>query len=263
MKTELIYIHVPAQNLAKNVNFLIDNRLQPEVACQDVELDALNFSQLADVAAQLQEEGLRTALHAPYQGYKPGSGNATSLSYSHALTEKSLHLAESLQANRVIFHPGLAPGNNPRKLEAWLTNSLAFWPQYLSVAERLGAVLCIENIYAPQPDILKQLLDTIDSPYLGHVFDVGHWNMFARIPLHEWLARMAPHLKHLHLHDNRGDQDSHQAIGSGTVPFEDLFTWLATHRPDTTMTLENRKLADALLSLQQLKEFYSSPAAEV
>jgi sugar phosphate isomerase/epimerase len=261
MNPNQLYIHIPAKSLSARVAFLIEHRLQPEVACQDIELDALDFSQLEETAAQLQEQGLHATLHAPYQGYKPGSGRAANRAHSHALTEKSLQLAEILRAKRVIFHPGLAQGNDPRKQEVWLTNSLAFWPQYLGDVERIDTVLCIENIYAPQPHILKQLLDTIDSPYFGHVFDVGHWNLFATIPVLEWLEQMAPHLKHLHLHDNRGDHDSHQAIGSGTVPFTDLFDWLALNQPAATITLENHNLTDALISLQQVKDFFSPSAA--
>ncbi len=67
---------------------------------------------------------------------------------------------------------------------------------------------------------------------------------------------MAPHLKHLHLHDNHGEQDEHLPIGQGYVPFSTLFKWLKTTQAPATMTLENHSLPDTERSLQAIQRYF-------
>ncbi len=256
MNSSHLYIHLPANLLPARMPFLLNRKLQPEVACQEVALENLDFELLGDCASKLKEAGLSTTLHAPFTGFDPGSSKKRIRNISLALAEKSLDLAEKLQAKRVIFHPGLAYGSAGKKLDLWVNNCRNFWPELLTRAKEIGCVICIENIYETTPDALVQLFSMIDSPQLGHVFDIGHWNMFATGKLLDWLNATAPYLKHLHLHDNHGEQDEHLAIGQGYIPFSLLFEWLKSSNTAPTITLENRNLPEAERSLQIFRQYF-------
>lgn len=255
MNSSALYIHIPAHMLPDRLPFLLERQLQPEVACQDVTLDELDFDLLGDCAARLREKGLGTTLHAPYSGFHPGGHSVREREQSRKLADRSLDLAEKLQACRIIFHPGLAYGSDGEALDDWVQQNLAFWPEFMPRAEALNCTICLENIYETTPQIFTRLLEELHSPFIGHVFDIGHWNMFADGKLEDWLDATARYLKHLHLHDNHGRRDEHLAIGRGTVPFSRLFDWLLEKRPTTTITLENHELSDAEQSLRSIQPF--------
>ena len=250
-----LYIRISAHLLPARIPFLLNRRLQPEVACQEVLLEQLDFEQLGDCAAQLREHGLSTTLHAPYRNFNPGSSKKQIRRISFEIADKSLQLAEKLSAKRIVFHPGLTKGSDEKQRELWTKNCLDFWPEFLAHTREIKSIICIENIYETAPDVFINLLSTINSPQLGHVFDIGHWNIFATGRLLDWLNKTSPYLKHLHLHDNHGEQDEHLAIGQGTVPFSTLFDWLKGSKTSPTITLENHNLPETELSLKTLQQY--------
>lgn len=250
-----LFVHIPASIFAEKVPFLLSRRLQPELACQDAALDQLDFYRIGDSAARLAAAGLKTILHAPYVNFHPGSPVPQLRKMTIKLLEQSLLLAERVSASKIVFHPGLAPDSTALQQSIWLENSLELWPNYISWAEQNHCTFCIENIYESSPQPLLRLVSAIDSPRFGHVFDIGHWNIFSGQRLTDWLIQMGPYLQHLHLHDNHGDTDDHLAIGLGTVPFAELFSWLEKTAIEPSITLENHNLRALDQSLVVIKNF--------
>ncbi|PLY04625.1 MAG: AP endonuclease [Desulfuromonas sp.] len=253
MDISSIFIHVPAHHLPERLPLLLDEHRQPEVACQEVAIEKLYFEHLGFCAQHLTHQGLRTTLHAPFSGFNPGSTKRRTRKLSHDLADKSLQLAESLKAQRIIFHPGLKYGTEGKVLDYWVTACRDFWPEFIERAQAFDCIICIENIYEQTPDPLIRLLSAIDSDYLGHVFDVGHWNIFSSTKLEDWLQQTAPFLRHLHLHDNHGSRDEHLALGEGNIDFPTLFNWIRRNNPERlTYTIENRNFPQTEQSLKYL-----------
>jgi sugar phosphate isomerase/epimerase len=250
-----LFVHVPAQLLPARLNFLRNRRLQPEVACQDVSIDQLDAQQLGVCAAELAAAQLGTTLHAPFASFNPGSSRRRVRKYSRELALKSLQLAEAIKAKRIIFHPGIPYGGSAKQLDFWLQQNIDFWPEFISMAEALNCCICIENIYEAAPDSLLALCRELASPNFGHCFDIGHWNIFGTVKLRHWLEQAAPWLKHLHLHDNCGDQDEHLPIGQGYASFSTLFAWLKETACTPTFTLEAHNLPDLDMSLTALEQY--------
>lgn len=234
-----LYVHVPATLLPERVDFLLSRKLQPEVACQDANMAKLDIELLADNAAELAEAGLKTVLHAPFVGFLPGAADFRSRQQTINLLEQTLILAERIKAEKIVFHPGLTANASERETDDWLQRAYVLWSNYISWANLNHCVFCLENIYESSPDPLLRLITAINSNNFGHVFDIGHWNIFSSKPLAVWLDAVAPHIHHLHLHDNHGHLDEHLAIGMGTVPFDQLFIWLDSCETLPSITLEN------------------------
>lgn len=254
--TNELFVHLPAHLLATRLPFLLNRHLQPEIACQEVRLEHLDLAELRDCAAQLAAAQLRTCLHAPFAGFDPGSAKSRQQKNSHQLARQSLELAELFAAERIVFHPGLAGQASGKEQTRWLQHSLDFWPEHVARAEQIGTLICIENIYESNPEPLLQLCRGLASPAVGHCFDIGHWNMFATGSLNDWFAKLGGQIRHLHLHDNRGQFDEHLPIGRGGIDFAALFALveqLATH---PSMTLEAHNLADLDTSLLGLQQFF-------
>lgn len=67
--------------------------------------------------------------------------------------------------------------------------------------------------------MLVQIAEQVNDPRLGLCLDVGHANTsVSRTPPMEWIGPMAPWLKHVHLHNNKGDWDLHDPAGTGGHP---------------------------------------------
>lgn len=234
-----LFVHVPASRLPERVDFLLARKLQPEVACQGTNMAKLDIAQLADSASELAEAGLKTVLHAPFVDFCPGAADFRGRQQTIYLLEQTLILAERIKAVKIVFHPGLNANATGHETDDWLARSYVLWSNYISWAKHNDCIFCIENIYETSPSPLLALITAINSPYFGHVFDIGHWNIFSSGPLTTWLGTLAPYIHHLHLHDNRGYMDEHLAIGLGTAPFDQLFAWLDDYGMIPSITLEN------------------------
>lgn len=126
----------------------------------------------------------------------------------------------------------------------------------LPEAERLGVVICIENIFhvLNNVDHLLELIAEFDHPFLGVCYDSGHANimengkgnpdsvMYARwgaagvaaddIPWEtNTLERLLPHIVMCHLHDNNGLGDQHKLPFEGTLDMLPIVRTLETSAP--------------------------------
>ena len=122
--------------------------------------------------------------------------------------------------------------------------------EILPVAEKLGVVICLENIFKPlnTVDEILTLIKEFPSPCLGACFDVGHANImehgmpypdcvacdrFGKVGMpvrweHDVLDRMLPYIVNCHLHDNHAEKDDHDLPGRGTVDWAATFAKLRT-----------------------------------
>ena len=127
-----------------------------------------------------------------------------------------------------------------RAADTW-AEALAAWPDH--------PPLYLENTHETDPATvaglvaaLRSRLPDAQADRIGICFDIGHWHSFAggnlQHNLTPWLTALAPYLGHLHLHDNDGSFDQHNAPGQGSIPFETLFSLLDSHNLQPTATFE-------------------------
>jgi len=161
-----------------------------------------------------------------------------------------LHIAADLGVDSMTMHVGNTPEDfsafSLDQLHACILRSL---DELLPVAERLGVVISIENIWFPTstPEKLIAIIDHFQSPHLGLCFDAGHANLMAcdrgaadSNPIQAWqrfgpvpydpdiLDKMLPHITTCHLHDNNGLWDEHVLPGRGKIAWLTLVAKLKT-----------------------------------
>ena len=73
--------------------------------------------------------------------------------------------------------------------------------------------------------------------------------------MEEWFGALGRHLAEVHLHDNRGDADSHWAIGRGTVDFGRFFRLVREHGCRPVWTLEAHDAGDIETGLAALRGY--------
>ena len=162
--------------------------------------------------------------------------------------------AVTLASSRVVLHSGYKAENDLFKLQdVWLARSLEFWQREIHRWADAGIVVVLENDIDKSPDLLVQLVNQVDSPFLGLCLDIGHQHVFSELDVLEWVRRMGDRLRHVHLHDNDGTGDNHWRIGRGTIDFEPFYDAIERQVPEATMSLEvEDKMEVRMRDLRQL-----------
>lgn len=248
--TSALYVHTPVQLLPARMPWLLNRRLQPEVACQDISLEQLDPGLMKSCAEQLAEQGLTTTIHAPFSGFNPGSPKKRLRKTAHRICQQTFQLATILSPRCIVFHPGIPYQASSKEQEHWLRNILQFLPDYIDQAQQMGTIITLENIYESSPELFHRLFTELGSQYFGHCFDIGHWNIFADRDLDTWFDQLGIFVKHLHLHDNLAKSDQHLPLGAGNINFSALFERLKTLAVKPSMTLEAHNLPDLEISLR-------------
>ncbi len=233
-----LHVHLPFRDLERFLPFILEHRLQPEVAFVATDFSPSMAASLQQLAASLNHAGLSATVHAPFMDLNPGAVDPLVSQATLFRCQQTLDAAAILGAKLVVFHPGYDRWRYSGNSGLWIDQSKNFWPRLLKCAEQLKIRLALENIFEENPETLITLVNEIDSDWLGHCFDTGHWNLFGQVSLTDWLSALGSRLFHLHLHDNFGDRDAHLPIGEGKIDFPLLFDWLARHHINATMTLE-------------------------
>jgi sugar phosphate isomerase/epimerase len=248
-----IYIHLPVNKVEQRLATFLEKHWQPELALQTGDLDRFGSRNISELRRQLDSEDLGSTIHAPFFDLNPASSDADIKSITARRFHQTIDFAAELGSSRIVFHPGFDPWRYARTPGAWLDNSMEFWPALIEQAESCNILLCLENIFDTQPDPLIDLLRAINSPYLRHCFDIGHWFLFSKTPLEEWFSELGPFLSHLHLHDNRGRGDDHRPIGKGKIDFPAFIKQLRKLNCNPTATLEAHNQKDAERSIKGLQ----------
>jgi sugar phosphate isomerase/epimerase len=235
--SDRLHVHVPCSLLRPHLDLLLKEGLQPEIGLKWEDLEKPS-DDLADCCRRLEEAGLKVILHGPFMDLNPGALDPLVRDATLHRFHRTLEIARSVKTHLVVFHPGFDRWRYGGRSEPWLEASLAFWPALVQQAADQGCPLALENIFDESPEPLASLIREIDSPWLGHCFDVGHWHLFSKVSLEEWVSALGDRLVHLHLHDNDGTSDAHLPAGEGNIDFPVVFRILESLQRPLTATLE-------------------------
>lgn len=252
-ESRLLQGHLPWFRCAEFLSRLLDLGLPPEVAFKGPDLDALDEGSLRSAARQITSIGVgRPTVHAPFFDLSIGALDPLVQAVTERRLVQSLQAAAQLGAHTLVIHPGFDRWRYPRLEGAWCSNACTCLERLIPLAQGYDCRLALENIYEESPATLVTVVDRMDSPWLGHCFDIGHWQIFGKIPQEEWLPQIQSRLIHLHLHDNLGVNDDHLPIGEGRINFTPLLQSLAALPAPLSMTLEARDPEDLRRSLANL-----------
>jgi sugar phosphate isomerase/epimerase len=206
------------------------------------------------------------AIHGPFIGMEYAHIDSLIREVVHRRLDMTLDVALKLKASRVVLHSGYKPENDLFKLQdAWLKGNVEFWRKEILHWAEAGIVIVLENDTEKSPDILVQLVNEVDHPFLGLCLDIGHQHGFSELGALEWVRRMDNRLLHIHLHDNDRSGDTHWPIGRGTIDFESFYATILQQVPHATISLEVEdkmevkmhdlhKLVDHFITKQDLKQ---------
>jgi len=233
-----LHAHLPWLRCHEHLAGILDLGLAPEIAFKGPELEELEPAHLEAVGRLIGSSGRRPTVHAPFFDLSPGAMEPLVREVTLRRLTQALQAAAHLGAHLMVVHPGYDRWRYPNLAGAWADHAARTFEPLLTLAEAYDCRLVLENIYEETPGTLTALLDRLDSPWFGHCFDIGHWQLFGRESQEHWLAAVVPRLLHLHLHDNHGQGDDHLPVGEGIIDFAPLFQALAGMPASPSITLE-------------------------
>jgi sugar phosphate isomerase/epimerase len=204
------------------------------------------------IASYRDHHTLPLRLHAPVVDIDYSDLKKTLPSLTLLYGEISL-VCRELGADSVVTHAELGARQGVHSAE--FRNAVSLWRELSGVLRKNALTASIENHCEETPDGLVALRDRVGNGALGLCVDVGHCHAFARIPVRQWLTALpAGSITEVHLADNRGESDSHLALGEGTVDYAAFFDLLDGRGERPVFVLEPRNLAEAKRSIIFLKD---------
>lgn len=158
---------------------------------------------------------------------------------------QSLTVARALDIHRIVFHSSYTcyDDKSPQTLQKWVDRSIAFWHGFLrNVPENM--VILLENVDDENPAALRDVIRGVGDRRFRCCFDAGHAFCRSSVSSEHWITTLLDEIAHVHIHDNRGANDDHRALGSGIIPYKRLIPLLAESLPpDVPCVLECDKCA--------------------
>ena len=186
----------------------------------------------------LESYSLKYSIHAPFMDVNIASPQDQSRLNSIAQIKSSIDLANEINAEAVVVHPGLISflANKYFKKEVYefANQSIKEIGDY---AKDLGVLATIENMPNFESMIYQNIADLnqlLVENEMHMTLDIGHANHVGYAPD----EMIFDSIKHVHVHDNLGDDDSHLPLGEGSIDLKYIINTLESKNYDGIYILE-------------------------
>jgi len=216
----------------------------------------------------LKDFGNEVAIHGVFMDMITASRDTKIADAAKERILQNIKIARKLKTKIVIFcscfNPCIATGS-PGYVEGYKQRQIRFWSETLASVNDKGLRVVFENLWEPQPELLRDVLDGVNSENFKALLDTGHVNLFSKAPIEKWVEVLADHLSYVHLNDNRGDFDSNLVPGEGNIRWDRFFDALRLYglKPRICLEVEaygNRsKLENTKRAIEYLKKMRFYP----
>lgn len=252
------------------IDFARDNHL-------GIELTSFAFPWTLDGDLKTLVQSYRTALkdfenevsvHGVFMDMITASMDTKIVSVARERVLQNIKIAKQLKARIVTFcscfNPCIAT-SNPSYTDGYWKRQVKFWSEISDSIADSNLTMVFENLWEPQPEIVRGVLDGVDSDNFKANLDTGHVNIYSKIPIERWVEVLADHLSYVHLNDNCGDSDSNLAPGDGDIRWDKFFGALKQCglKPRICLEVEayedRSKLENTKRAIEYLKKYKFHP----
>lgn len=165
---------------------------------------------------------------------------------------RTIKAASMLGIKWIVFHVLDFPGDYDKAhINKLKEENRREFGRLLEVAEKCKVGIALENMhpipwkgveskpdrYCTRTGDLAELVDSLESEYVGICWDVGHGNLVAEDQISS-MKYLGKRIKALHIHDNNGLSDQHLMPFYGNVNWEDIIKTLYEIRYEGDFTFE-------------------------
>ena len=214
---------------------------------------SLNGNRIKHLKTISSTRKVEYSVHAPFSSVNIAETNPDLRNKFIKILKQSLERAFKLEAKMCVIHPGrLSPFTYYFPEEARRAHLISL-KALCKDAENLGIYLTLENMAGPY-DLFRNVEDGIellkDIENIGFCLDIGHANLTRSL---DQFVKKLPQIRHIHIHDNTGKEDTHLPIGQGNVRWKNVIKQLNRIEYEGWLVAENYELSNALKTLEYLR----------
>ncbi|MDR3291049.1 MAG: sugar phosphate isomerase/epimerase [Methanobrevibacter sp.] len=191
-------------------------------------------------------------VHCPISDINIASLNHSIRESSVNEVKKSIYLANKIDANLVVVHPGNISflGRFYKEKSIELSNNSI--KECFDYGEKLGVKISVENMPNIEGHLYQnpmELNDFLKTNNINMTLDIAHANTVLKKT-----NLFFDTINHIHISDNNGDFDYHYPLGQGNIDFKEVFSILSKHKFADIIIIEMNSIEDVKKSLNFLKE---------
>lgn len=176
------------------------------------------------------------AMHGPFLDLKPSSPDKLIRDVSFNRYLDTIKIAKQLDIDYIIFHSQINPYlNHPSQRKLNNIQSKEFWEDILSKTIDYHGMILLENIFEETPEMLKELIETINLPNVKINLDIGHAKL-GKVSLEKWIKELKDSIEYIHVHSNDGLYDNHQSLNEYEI--DNLYNLLDKYNINPILSLE-------------------------
>ena len=188
------------------------------------------------------------SIHGPFVELCPGTRDELISKVTNYRMQQAYDVAKKMNAKYMVYHNGYYP--NTYSYIEWMQNAPTFWQNFLQDKKDDGIKVHIENVFEDDYFILNELMEEIADDKTSMCLDVGHVSAYSKIDVMEWMKILNKYIKHMHIHNNCGNRDSHLGINKGDLDIMEILNLVKDK--DITISLEITNLDELEESLEIL-----------
>lgn len=194
-----------------------------EVVFSPTHLDYTNHTAVREAAIRIDALGMEAySFHAPFANdIDISSPDLATREYALDEILRAVDAAALLGVHYFVIHPGPENADIPSREERMvrIENVVSVLNRVAVRCSELGIKCVLENklphlLFGSSSDIVW-ILGTLETNEVGACLDTGH--AFLAGDLYNLVYKLAPHLRMLHVHDNKGHGDEHLPPGEGRI----------------------------------------------
>ena len=215
--------------------------------------DAKEVEQRVALYKKLVRNRSKDTLHGAFFDLCVSSTDPEIAQISVKRMRQSMEIAEKLGVRAVIFHTNTIAGFSiPGYEERFIEQNEKVMRTLLT--EYKGIDIYMENMFDLRPDILSHLAERMQDTNFGVCYDVAHGNLGGSCNMEEWFKSLSPYVRHLHINDNDGISDAHQAVGWGQTNWTEFGRLMKKYSPDSSILIEVNGKEKIEKSFEYMKE---------
>ena len=195
---------------------------------------------------------LKYTIHSPFIDLNIASLNSALARLSVEEIKRSIDLANMIDSNIVVVHPGTVSFSGRGKEDIIYAIGKESLKDIGDYGKDNDVNACIENL----PNIeefmyqdVSQLNETLTKLDLPMTLDIGHAHTAGFTPDEIYFDS----IKHIHVHDNPGDDDTHLTLGEGSFAVNEFFDIFIQNNYDGSYMLELYSIDSIEKSIEYMK----------
>jgi len=207
--------------------------------------------------------GLQVCVHAVACGVNVAWTNIGIRQESLRQLQESVAFTHDVGAELLTVHPGWKDMYGYRFPEEAYALATEGHIELADLAAKRGIRIGIENMppawtsFCVEPKEAMAMVEAVGRENLGLTLDVGHANILGAEAIGEFINTLSDKIFLVHIHDNDGKRDQHQALGKGAVDFQRVIGLLVQAGLKAPLCIEATSLSDLVVGREHLEQILS------